>query len=784
MAAVCEAGIEAPGTSIGPVRIAERLRPATAYVVSALLSCVIIACLLRDWSVGLTIPFHYKEDSLFAQVFVKSIFEHGWYLHNPNLGAPQEMDLRDFPMAESLHFAVIRLVCLVSPNYAAAFNLFFLLTFPLTALTAMFMFRRFGVAPIPAVLGSLLAAFLPHHFLRGLEHIFLAAYYVIPLSVTVMLWIYLDRVSLFRNGLFRNKAPSIPTDADREPVRTRRLRLCGSLAICLLQASAGIYYAFFACYLLLVAGAGGALERRRLAPLYTALLCIAVTTAGVVINFLPSLIYTHRYGHNTGVSGRQWYEAEMYGMKVAQLLLPIPGHRNDTAAKMRADYDLASVSSNENAIAALGGIASIGFLILVGRLLFRRRSVGGPQALDGLCALNIFAVLLGSMGSFGALFNFLVAPQIRCYNRISIYIGIFSLFAVILLLQRGSEWILAGRYLRRPWLAKLSMGATAGLLLFVALADQVPQAWIPRNARVTDRWKNDADFVARVEAAVPERAMIFQYPYMSFPEHWPIHKMLDYQHFRGYLHSSTLRWSYGAMRARQVDAWMDELARKPVDEQLQALAYAGFSGVYVDRSGFPDGGAEFESALLRLSGSTPLVSADQSMAFYNIADYVAQLKQSVPAADWAVREQANRYPLQVTWNKDFYYRETSETEDFRWCRRSGEIVLYNSAEHAKQVSLEFYFGTAPPNLKSTCRVESSLFEAETLSLVPPGNIFKKTFTVPPGQHKIRLTSDARRIEWGPTDPRDMVFSVNHAKVQETAAGPGVEATAGLPADRH
>lgn len=55
---------------------------------------------------------------------------------------------------------------------------------------------------------------------------------------------------------------------------------------------------------------------------------------------------------------------------------------------------------------------------------------------DGRCTecqperVNLFAFLLGTVGGFGAVFSFVIRPQLRGLNRISVYIAFFSIAAV------------------------------------------------------------------------------------------------------------------------------------------------------------------------------------------------------------------------------------------------------------------------------------------------------------------------------------------------------------------
>ena len=114
--------------------------------------------------------------------------------------------------------------------------------------------------------------------------------------------------------------------------------------------------------------------------------------------------------------------------------------------------------------------------------------------------------------------------------------------------------------------------------------------------------------------------MIFQLPYVPFPENGPTHRMLDYDHFRPYFHSRTLHWSYGAMRGRETDRWQRLVAALPPVEMVDRLRRAGFSGVYLDRFGYEDDDARQLEAVLRVYlGTAPIVSADGRLCFFRIS---------------------------------------------------------------------------------------------------------------------------------------------------------------------
>jgi phosphoglycerol transferase len=253
---------------------------------------------------------------------------------------------------------------------------------------------------------------------------------------------------------------------------------------------------------------------------------------------------------------------------------------------------------------------------------------------DGLALCNGLAVLLATTGGFGAFFILLTRPWIRGFNRISVFIAFFSFFALALLLDRAYRRYATG------W---KSRGLAWGLLAAVLAAgvlDQASVRSVPRYAYLKKEFANDAAFVRAVETSLPEHARIFQLPYMLFPEHGRLQRMDDYDLFRGYLHSKHLHWSYGAMKGRPAELWQREVASKSPAELVQALALAGFSGIYIDRYGLPDGARALEKQLADALHVGPLVSGNHRLAFYPLAGYAESLRGRFTQAEWSARQEA------------------------------------------------------------------------------------------------------------------------------------------------
>jgi len=592
------------------------------YPAAGLLSIVITIGLLQLHHADLRVPLIYRGDALFYSMLIKGIIDNGWYLHNDFIGMPWPADLHDFPIPDNFHFFLIKLATVFTQHHGLILNLFFLVTFPLTTLAALYVFRQFKISPFPALLGALLYTFTTFHFNRSQSHLMYSAYYVVPLIVLVILWTCAEQVPGKRRVIF-------------------------SLVVCALIASTGgAYYSFFACYLLLMVGLFLAIRRRQIHSVLVPLLLAGAIFATLLANLSPSILY--RLTHGVTMTAQRWpAEAELYGLKIAQLLLPVTGHRIQALARLKSRYN-ANPLVNENDDATLGLIGSLGFLFLLGRLLAngigaRMQADEPDHVLRHLSFLNIAAVLLGTIGGFGAIFNLLVSPQIRGYNRVSVYVSFFSLFAVALLLDRVARPSLK----TRGW--RIAFGVLLGLLTFLGLLDQTSARFVPDYAMVHAEYRSDADFVRQVEASVPPGTMIFQLPFHPFPESPPTGRIEDYDLLKGYLHSRGLRWSYGAMRGRASDFWQRRVVAAPTGELVKTLALAGFGGIYLDRFGYADNGANMEAALAGMLGATPLVSANGRLAFFDLAAYQQRVKEKFTEAEMETKREAAVHPLLVSW---------------------------------------------------------------------------------------------------------------------------------------
>jgi phosphoglycerol transferase len=221
------------------------------------------------------------------------------------------------------------------------------------------------------------------------------------------------------------------------------------------------------------------------------------------------------------------------------------------------------------------------------------------------------AVLLGTIGGFGSLFALLVSPVIRTYCRLNVFIAFISLFAFALASDRFMRFLrFSGPRIR--WAVLL-------FVLAMGLYDEASIYAVPAYDEVKADYSSDAWLIHQVEDLVPAEAMIFQLPFQSFPDAPSVQRLESYDLVRPYLHSRSLRWSFGSMRGREGEAWHRDVSALPTADMLRTIKSAGFAGVLIDRFGYVDQATALERDIGAALGAPPLVSANQRLSFFKLA---------------------------------------------------------------------------------------------------------------------------------------------------------------------
>lgn len=536
---------------------------------------------------GLRRPAAVFRDGLIFQALSKGTFDNGWWWHNPWLSAPSSYDALAFPANANVDQALVRVASLFTGSPGFALTAAWIGSLVLGGLIASACFRLLGVSALASFVFGTLYGLSPYALYRDVAHFNLLSY-LVPLPCTLALVLACDRTG----GLGRRATTVL-------------------MAACCLLGFNYSYYAFFGCFFLIVAGLAGSLVHRSWRPGLLALAATLLVGTCTALNLLPSLRSWQEQGQPTVIRPKTPAEAEVYGLKIRHLVSPLfehtfPPFRAWTAREARAAYPL----ETENMVSRLGLVATVGFLVLLGAALLPETAGGlrdGPLVLAA-ARLNLAGLLLATLGGFGSLFNLLVTPEIRAYNRITPFLAYFSLLAAGVLFDAPDP---RGRRRRAI--------AVATIVLVLGLADQAHALRRLNLAHpvTADEFARVETLVGHLEEKLPARAMVFQLPLTRYLNDEGRAKMKPYDHLRPYVVSRRLHWSYPAMSNAQV-AWQERVAKLPIGQLLPVLRSEGFAALLVDGYGYGDGGRALIDSALALPRPPPLLARDERYAVLDL----------------------------------------------------------------------------------------------------------------------------------------------------------------------
>ena len=408
-----------------------------------------------------------------------------------------------------------------------------------------------------ACAGGLIFSYTYHTFHRGLAHFSLVFTWTVPLGLLAV-WL----VAGSRRLAWRSAG-------------------CG---ITLLAAAAlGIsnpYNLFFWLQLMGWALVVQIVGRRRRANLEIGLASIALAVGACL------LANSERWLHVDDSEARPLLErnyagTEHYALKPVEMFIPPAYHWWGYLASFGRRYMAWSNWRGEGVTPYLGlaGIAGFCWLAVVAvrRGLARRGLPPQAMAVAWLLAYSSVGGVTNVLAMFAGLQIF------RATNRATIFLSAIAIL-----------WLVAG-------LSRLTARLTTSLRLALALlvatlaVEQLPRRVPGQLAAVKNSVASDREFGAQLEAAVGANALVFQLPTLDFPEALPPGRMMDYEHFRPYLATQTLRFSYGSPRLRARGRWQRDLGNAPAATLVPTLEACGFGALYLNRKAFDDGG----DALLR-----------------------------------------------------------------------------------------------------------------------------------------------------------------------------------------
>jgi hypothetical protein len=555
----------------------------------------------------LNIPMQYLGgDDMGVIVNAKMMVEQGWNMTSDRLGAPYSVQYYDFTssMMHNAGLVIMKIFALITRDAAATMNLSYLSIFFIAGIISYFVMRNLKVNCWVNALASSVFALSPYMLYRNIGHIVLTECYFVPLSILLCLWIYeRDDVLVPDKNFFKRKINYV------------------ALLFTFLIANNGIaYYPFFTCFIFMVTAVSKLVKTGKIKEGLRGVIATVMVCFFVVLSILPGKIYTMTHGTNAAAIDRAGFEqAELYGMKISQLFMPVNGH--GIYDKYIDIYNENAFLVNENSTAYLGIIGMIGFIILM-ICLFTKKDSALNKRLGYLSELNITMVLMGTIGGIGAMFSFFISPMLRGYNRISIFIEYACILAVALLADKLVNVLKARINNKKEKKVKYNillygMTVVFGCICVFSIWEGCPALVTPAYDTIEAEYTSDKEFVEAIEDELAPGSMIYQLPYHKYPEDGPVNDMADYHLYIGYLHSNTLKWSYGSIKGREEDEWNESVSEMKYEDMVSYLKEQGFAGIYVERRAYTEKElTELENTLEAITGSKPLESNNNNLSFF------------------------------------------------------------------------------------------------------------------------------------------------------------------------
>lgn len=535
-------------------------------------------------------------DGMLGEALIKSIMEDGLSgnLDITRLGAPETSAVVDTPFLDWIYVVIVWFLSFFMDNPGRIMVFFYVITYVTASASMFFLLRKMGCRNENSVLFSLLFSFSTFHIIRNMGHMTLSNYFMVPFAVYLAFYMAGNGIDDIVSLPFRKKG-------------WKNTVVLGVMAF--LLGFANIYFVAFGLIFMATAFVYRLLRTGHVRESMKYLAVPALTGAGVVMALLPKIIYGIRFGENPYGAMRNFAEAELYGMKIIQLLIPPFYSRLWGAADMAEEYSSNAPLVSENSMSSMGIIGVIGFFGLCAYFLYSHASKKRNKRYDfsALCVLT--AVLVATVGGFGVIFNFFVTPEIRCYCRISIYIICFCYMAFAVKLSEMKINV----YVR---------GIIMAVIVVLAWYDQFPQmtegTWEVYGAKAGVY----EQFYSEVEGRLEKGAMVYQLPFVEFPEAGAaVGEMDSYTPLSAYVFTSHLRWSHGGIKGRNDVAKSLYISEGTGDAFVQGIKNAGFCGVCINITGYA---AEKRNEVIGFYtnqlGITPVISGDGQLYFYEFPE--------------------------------------------------------------------------------------------------------------------------------------------------------------------
>lgn len=632
------------------------IEASTAALVAAVLSLTVFAQMFQWVASG------WAGGDMLSTYVNAEVWQGFMYRVTDQFGYPLGMNLNYFPGIDITENTFAQIVTMITGQPFLGINVLIMLTFPLVAFLAYFLFRMTGLNGALAIAGAVVFSLLPYHFGRALGHTYLSTLYS---AVTGMAFVLLVGSGRFEQIIATLRKP-------RTTTKTKVSIITTFAAMVVITAWTGVYYVAFT----LILGAAALLWRFAYKAPIKKLLIDVMPFAGIailaIVGFLPSILATRADPPLAQLSERLPYESVIFAGNLAVALLPMP-----QSNLPGLDFYNASVIE---AIAAAGWgestsitnhgtwITAMALVTILVALIVRTRrgtlatdaKTSDPRLVSLPLITYLIAVTLLWFVPWGAnyLFAGTVTAQIRAWNR-------WTPILLLLFLLGAAAAIHRTRAAKAP--------AIAIPLAVIVLALTAIDSVLPFRNAYADNGKDAAEitkaaqqYAAATNQAIPDNCGVLQLPHMAYPEFGVARGVNDYDHFWTSITNTGKKWSYGAVKNTDAGIWSGQLPELPNEEQVANLRAGGFCAIHVDTRGYISERLPAITGNLEIRFGAPVVTGfDGDWLLYDITN--------APASTTEQAEGFFHQPMVTADPETTQPRETDLEEAWWWMKADRSV---------------------------------------------------------------------------------------------------------------
>jgi phosphoglycerol transferase len=695
------------------------------------LICITIIVIIFDLAEGrLNIPLSYNGDTLPLSVAIRNDIDTGFWTKSLRSGAPIGTDyIANVFNTQNFEELTKWILAKITKDVFIAENLYYFSLIVSTGVISFFVFRRLQIGRLFAIPASLTYAFSPYIFWRNVGHLSYSPYHFVPLSVLLCVWLFSDDRFLRLKGFWQY-----------------RRNILAIIFMLLISTNGTVYYPSFTFYMLVITGLYCLLANGKKIVFIKSLVMGGFVIVSMALNAFP-LVCKMLSGDS--VWNTSPAEAEIHGLKIIQMFMPISGHGFEPLQNFIDRYNQSAPLVHENIAAYIGMAGCVGLILAV--FIFLKRPEGWPTLFSNL---NVFLILLCTIGGFGSMLAFMGMRFLRGYNRVSIFIMFLSLAILCYVLQHISEKLKTGNKKS----AKVFVYIAVFLFFSVGIVEQIAGAWIlSDNSKksVEEQFNSDKRYFTQIEEFCIQETqnaspMIFQLPYAALFGTDLLYPKI-YNDFIPFLQTEALRWSGGGLVDTKGDFVNRQICDLPSDELVKAISKIGFDGIMLDKLSCGESFEVLNSDIRRLTNVEPIISEDDIWYFYSLKNYITDnnIVKDIAYLDIFTN-------LHYETVSGFFGTEKNENQSWIWCDKTGELKIINNTEHDENAHMSFKVLTPSTTEMCNLKITSDIF-VENYQFNNDGAPVSLDFTVPAAGLTIRFETDAPKLV--SPDPRDIYFGL-------------------------